>query len=390
MTWLETQASHHHNTLRSFVRLEDLELENLVLRLFRTAGAGGGGGGGVIGWRSGERPGRFVQVRALATSLSSQDLLLSDLAGISGWKSLAGAGPPTRRRAGREGRPGPLPPGSSCPSGPQRVQPGGTLIPRGRSSLATQDTGQAPCLPRFSGLWLPVAILVPKRCWGAVLPSSAHPGRDGGGASASGRPRRRAGPGTPTPRQNKSSRLRPVRATKQDWRLTGPQGRIPAQEAGKNQGLFLRIFRGGISNIPDPGRSFRGAWGRNQSLEILAQVANSQGFGEQLHPHRAEGCVLRVGFRRAQAQDLVHKRLLMLPRGHGCLWLRLGISVDPGCLIHSTSVARIWRKHIPWGYFHTVSKAPYPFSVLLCCFVFFFSVSRAELGLLGKTETLGV
>lgn len=38
------------------------------------------------------------------------------------------------------------------------------LLPRGRSFLAAQDTGQAPSLPRVSGLWHPAATLVPKRC----------------------------------------------------------------------------------------------------------------------------------------------------------------------------------------------------------------------------------
>lgn len=38
------------------------------------------------------------------------------------------------------------------------------LLPRGQRFLAAQDTGQAPGLPRISGLWHPAAILVPKSC----------------------------------------------------------------------------------------------------------------------------------------------------------------------------------------------------------------------------------
>lgn len=111
---------------------------------------------------------------------------------------------------------------ANCPSGPQLVQPRcldptwPTLSGRARyrpRSWPAQD--QWPLAPRSHPSTQEMQEL--------FSPSSAHPGRDGGGASASGRPRRRAGLGGPTPRLDKRLRLRPARAVKLDWRLTGPQ-----------------------------------------------------------------------------------------------------------------------------------------------------------------------
>lgn len=110
----------------------------------------------------------------------------------------------------------------TCPSGPQRVQPRcldptwPTLSGRARyrpRSWPAQD--QWPLAPRSHPSTQEMQELFSL--------SSAHPGRDGGGASASGRPRRRAGLGGPTPRLDKRLRLRPARAVNLDWRLTGPQ-----------------------------------------------------------------------------------------------------------------------------------------------------------------------
>lgn len=125
-----------------------------------------------------------------------------NLAGTRCWETLAGAGRSTPRSANLDCSLLE----TNCPSGPQHVQPGGTLIPRGRDSITLQTHLPSSLPAQAQWPLAPCNHPSPLSDAGA-LPSlsSAHPGRDGGGACASGRPRRRAGLGGPTLRPDKSS-----------------------------------------------------------------------------------------------------------------------------------------------------------------------------------------